>query len=227
MAINLGKKYMSFPTLIECLGFFGFFQQTLHGCREIGFTAEEGEESRPLCLKLIWLANTAIDQILALLLDFAFSFSVCDFPWKWAKRNCLTSWEHSVSCVQVSCTPRWLSLDPYYRVCAICDAAGSLCCLPFLESKLQRENSSKRGEVSFKKLTRAPDFFSRQPARELMPACDYLGYCIYDKVTYEARLGTSELVSKIIEILKSSDGWTVESSSSQLPVESWDGDLTS
>lgn len=39
-----------------------------------------------------------------------------------------------------------------------------------------------------------------------MPACDYLGYCIYGKVTYEAVLDTSEFVSKITEILKSSVG---------------------
>lgn len=184
-----------------------------------GLTAEEGEVWSPLCLKLIRLANTAIDQTLILLLDFAFSFSVCDFPWKWAKRSCLTSWEHSVMHKQ------WLSLDPYYRVCAICAAAGrkSQACPAFLAlvSKLQRENSSKKRGGLFQN-TRSPDFFIHQPGEELMPACDYLGYCIYGKVTCEAEL---LCVSKITEILKSSAGWTVESSSPWLPVESWDGDL--
>lgn len=37
-----------------------------------------------------------------------------------------------------------------------------------------------------------------------MPACDYLSYRIYGKVTYEAMLDTSQFVSEIAEILKSS-----------------------
>lgn len=39
-----------------------------------------GEKWTPLYLKFVWLANTAIDQIFILLLDFTFSFSVGDFP---------------------------------------------------------------------------------------------------------------------------------------------------
>lgn len=71
--------------------------------------------------------------------------------------------------------------------------------------KYRGKTAAERG-VTFKKLTRAPDFFSHEPGGELMPACDYLGYCIYGKVTYEAVLDTSEFVSKITEILKSSVG---------------------
>lgn len=135
---------MWFPTLIECFLEF-FFQQTLHGCREVclDLRQRKEEEWRPLCLNLVWLANTAIDQTLILSLDSAFSFSTCDFPWKWAKRN---AWPPENT---VSCTPRWLPLSPCYRVCAICGAAGrkSQDCpaFPALVSKVQRENSSRKG----------------------------------------------------------------------------------
>lgn len=81
-----------------------------------------------------------------------------------------------------------------HRVCAIHDAAGGESqdypAFSALVSKLWRGNSSKRG-VSSKTLARAPAFYSRQPGGELMPVCDYLGYRIYGKVTYEAVLDTS------------------------------------
>lgn len=81
---------------------------------------------------------------------------------------------------------------------------------PILPSQLlcpnYRGKTAAKGGRSLSKNSPELQIFLAVSLVELMPACDYLGYCIYGKVTHEAGLDTSEFVSKITEILKSSDG---------------------
>lgn len=110
------------------------------------FTAEKGRvettESKPhLTSKYSHWSDTHFGICLSF---FAFSFSTCDFPWEWAKRNCLASWEESVTHTQMTFPGPVL-----HRLCAIYDAAGGenqdYPAFSALVSKLWRENSIKRG----------------------------------------------------------------------------------
>lgn len=181
IAINLGKRQMWFPILIE-----NVFAAYTPWLREswFSFTADKGkEEWRPLCLNFIWPASTSIGQTPISALDFAFSFYLCDFPWKWAKRNCVASWEE---CHGYPDDFPWAHVTQSlcYSWCCRWRESGLSCllisCVQTIEGKQQKKRSL------FQDTGQSSSF-----GEELMPTCDYLGYCIYGKVTYEAILDTS------------------------------------
>lgn len=80
-----------------------------------------------------------------------------------------------------------------HKVCAIHGVAGGESQdYPAFSALVQTVEGKQQQKVVFSKtLARAPPLYSCQPGGELMPACDYLGYHIYGKVTYEAILDTS------------------------------------
>lgn len=145
------------------------------------------------------LANKATNQILISVLDFFFLFASCHLPWTYTKRACLASWEDMHTQMTV---PRPILHSLCYSWCCRWRELGLSCLL----SSCPNYGGKTAAEVgvSFKTLARAPTFPSHQSGGELMPACDYLSYRIYGKVTYEAMLDTSQFVSEIAEILKSS-----------------------
>lgn len=142
------------------------------------------------------LANTGTEQIFISVSDFAFLFSTL---WKCTKRDCLASWEDRDMHTQttfpgpISCTlcHSWCKWKKSDLSCLLSS------CVPTME------NSSKRGGFHprhWPKFT----FYRCQSGGELIPACDYLGYSIYGKVTHKAMLGSSCFINKKTEILKGS-----------------------